>query len=160
MALGSFLGCEQSNQSLITNNKTHFPAKAKRVIFLHMAGAPSQLELFDYKPDLVQLDGKVCPDSLLEGKRFAFITGKPLMLGPQVNFKQFGESGAWVSNLLPHFSKVVDDVAFLKAVKTDEFNHAPAQLFMHTGSPRLGRPSLVPGLPMGSVVRMLICPAS
>lgn len=141
IALGSFTGCERLNHNLITDNKTHFPAKAKRVIFLHMAGAPSQLELFDYKPDLVQLDGKVCPDSLLEGKRFAFITGKPQMLGPQVNFKQFGESGAWVSDLLPHFSKVVDEVAFLKAVKTEEFNHAPAQLFMHTGSPRLGRPS-------------------
>ena len=141
MALGSFLGCESNGLSAISNKNFHFPAKAKRVIFLHMAGAPSQLELFDYKPLLQQLDGKACPDSLLEGKRFAFITGVPQMLGPQVKFQQHGQSGAWVSELLPHFSEVVDDVAFLKAVKTDEFNHAPAQLFMHTGSPRLGRPS-------------------
>ncbi len=115
--------------------------RAKRIIFLHMAGAPSQLELFDYKPLLHQLDGKPCPDSLLEGKRFAFIRGVPEMLGPQFSFAQYGDSGTWVSELLPHFTEVVDDVLFMKALYTEEFNHAPAQLFMHTGSPRLGRPS-------------------
>jgi len=115
--------------------------RAKRIIFLHMAGAPSQLDLFDYKPLLHQLDGKPCPESLLEGKRFAFITGTPEMLGPQFSFNQYGESGTWVSQLLPHFTQVVDDVQFMKAMHTEEFNHAPAQLFMHTGSPRLGRPS-------------------
>ena len=120
----------------------HFAPKAKRVIFLHMAGAPSQLELFDYKPTLARLDGERCPDSLLEGKRFAFIRGVPKMLGPQATFQQHGESGAWVSNHLPHFSSVVDDVAFLKAMHTDEFNHAPAQLLVHSGSARLGRPSM------------------
>jgi hypothetical protein len=112
------------------------------VIFLHMAGAPSQLEMFDYKPVLHKLDGQDCPDSFLAGKRFAFIKGVPKMLGPQAKFKQYGQSGAYVSENLPFFSEVVDEVCLLKAMHTDEFNHAPAQLFMHTGSPRLGRPSM------------------
>ncbi|MDE2834360.1 MAG: DUF1501 domain-containing protein [Bacteroidota bacterium] len=120
----------------------HFTPKAKRVIFLHMAGGPSPLELFDYKPDLARLDGQLCPDSLLEGKRFAFIRGVPKMLGPQATFGQYGQSGAWVSNHMPHLRRVVDRIAFLKAMKTDEFNHAPAQLLVHSGSPRLGRPSM------------------
>lgn len=120
----------------------HFAPRAKSVIYLHMAGAPSQLELFDYKPELHKLHNKPCPPSLLEGKKFAFIRGVPQMLGPQAEFKQYGESGAWVSDHLPHFSQVVDEVSFLRAVHTDQFNHGPAQLFMHTGSPRLGRPSI------------------
>src|SRR5687768_4057518 len=120
----------------------HFPARAKRVIYLHMAGAPSQLELFDYKPELQKLNNKSCPPSLLEGKRFAFIRGVPRMLGPQAVFKQRGQSGAYVSDHLPHFATVADEVSFLKAVHTDQFNHAPAQLFVHTGGPRLGRPSM------------------
>ncbi|MFB2121296.1 DUF1501 domain-containing protein [Parapedobacter sp. 2B3] len=120
----------------------HFAARAKSVIYLHMAGAPSQLELFDYKPALHKLHNQPCPQSLLEGKKFAFIRGTPNMLGPQATFRQYGESGAWVSDLLPHFSTVVDEVSFLKAVHTDQFNHGPAQLFMHTGNARLGRPSI------------------
>jgi hypothetical protein len=116
--------------------------KARSVIYLHMAGAPSQLELFDYKPDLMKLDGLDCPQSLLEGKRFAFIRGVPKMLGPQAQFKQRGQAGAWVSEHLPHFSNITDEVSFLKAVTTDQFNHAPAQLLMHTGAARLGRPSI------------------
>lgn len=120
----------------------HFAAKAKSVIYIHLAGAPSQLELFDYKPQLEKLDGKECPPSLLEGKKFAFIRGVPKMLGPKADFKQRGESGAWVSEHLPHFSKIADEVSFLKAVHTDQFNHAPAQLMMQTGSARLGRPSM------------------
>ncbi len=147
IALSSLAGCkfnskegsEIGSQLSIGNFMNALP-KAKRIIFLHMAGAPSQLELFDYKPLLHELDGKPCPQSLLEGKRFAFIKGVPDMLGPQFSFNQYGESRSWVSELLPNFSKVVDDVAFLKAVHTEEFNHAPAQLFMHTGSPRIGRP--------------------
>ncbi len=130
-----------STVNSLSKGKSHFIPKAKQVIFLHMAGAPSQLELFDYKPLLQKLHGKPCPDSLLAGKRFAFIKGVPNMLGPQFDFAQHGQTQSWVSDRLPHFTKVVDDVCFLKAVKTDEFNHAPAQLFMHTGSPRLGRPS-------------------
>jgi hypothetical protein len=119
-----------------------FPGKARAVIYLHMAGAPSQLELFDYKPELQKLDGQDCPPSLLEGKRFAFIKGVPKMMGPQATFRQFGQSGTWVSDYLPHFSTIVDDVALIKSVTTDQFNHAPAQLMMHTGGARLGRPSL------------------
>ncbi|MEK9613471.1 MAG: DUF1501 domain-containing protein [Flavobacteriaceae bacterium] len=116
--------------------------KVKNVIYLHMVGAPSQLEMFDYKPELQKLHNQPCPDSLLEGKKFAFIRGIPTMLGPQAKFNRAGESGNWVSNYLPHFKTVIDEVAFLKAVKTDQFNHGPAQLLMHTGSPRFGRPSL------------------
>ncbi len=119
-----------------------FPGKAKSVIYLHMAGAPSQLELFDYKPELMKLHGQDCPPSFLEGKRFAFIRGVPKMLGPQASFAQYGDSGTWVSENLPHFSKIVDEVSILKGVTTDQFNHAPAQLMMQTGSARLGRPSM------------------
>ncbi|MEM9834246.1 MAG: DUF1501 domain-containing protein [Bacteroidota bacterium] len=151
VALQSLVGCGDSTSGKKNtlnaidtpgSLNSHFPGKAKNVIFLHMAGAPSQLELFDYKPVLNQLDGKDCPQSLLEGKKFAFIQGVPQMLGTQATFQQHGQSGAYVSDYLPHFSKMVDEVAFLKAVHTDEFNHAPAQLFMYTGSPRLGRPSM------------------
>lgn len=120
----------------------HFPGKAKSVIFLHMAGAPSQLELFDYKPQLMKMDGMDCPQSFLEGKQFAFIRGVPKMLAPQATFKQRGQSGAWISDHLPHFSTIADEVSFLKAMTTDQFNHAPAQLLVHTGAPRLGRPSI------------------
>ncbi|MDP4854241.1 MAG: DUF1501 domain-containing protein, partial [Saprospiraceae bacterium] len=120
----------------------HLPGKAKSVIYLHMAGAPSQLELFDYKPELKKLDGQLCPESLLKGKKFAFIRGVPKMLGTIGEFKQRGQSGAWVSHYLPHLAGVADELSFLKAVHTDQFNHAPAQLLMQTGSARLGRPSL------------------
>lgn len=107
-----------------------------------MAGAPSQLELFDYKPALAKLDGQDCPQSFLEGKKFAFIRGVPKMLASQAVFKQHGQSGAFISNYLPHLSTIADDLSFLKAVTTDQFNHAPAQLLMQTGSARLGRPSM------------------
>ena len=116
--------------------------RVKSVIYLHMAGSPSQLEMFDYKPELAKLHNQECPPSLLEGKKFAFIRGNPKLLGPQAQFERVGESGNWISDNLPHFKKVADEVAFLKAVHTDQFNHGPAQLFMHTGSPRLGRPSI------------------
>jgi hypothetical protein len=154
LALGSLLpGCHSStggNGNPIVFDPAHplaarlpmFPAKAKRVIYLHMAGAPSQLELFDYKPALARLDGQDCPQSLLAGKRFAFIRGVPKMLGPQAKFAQHGQSGAWVSEHMPHLSTIVDELCFLKAASTDQFNHAPAQLLVQTGSPRLGRPSM------------------
>ena len=124
VALGSLMGCaSHSTETIPQAGLPHRVPRAKRIIFLHMAGAPSQLELFDYKPTLHSLDGQDCPPSLLAGKRFAFIVGVPRMLGPQASFRQYGASGAWVSDLLPHFTQVVDDVAFLKAVYTDEFNH-------------------------------------
>ena len=118
------------------------PGKAKRVIYLHMAGAPSQHELFDYKPELKKLNGQPCPQEYLEGKQFAFIQGTPRMLGPLYDFKQHGQSGAWVSELLPHFSTMVDDVCFVKSMYTDQFNHGPAQLLVHTGSQNPGAPSI------------------
>ena len=155
MALGSLIGgCDWlGSKDTVSGNQfdpahpllprtPHFPARAKSVIYLHMAGAPSQLELFDYKPELLKLNGEDCPASLLEGKKFAFIRGVPKLLGPQAKFSQNGNSGLWLSDNLPHFAKVIDDVTILKAVHTDQFNHAPAQLMMHTGSARLGRPSM------------------
>lgn len=155
MALGSFLqGCNWLGSKKPTPATTfnvndplgprapHFMAKARSVIYLHMAGAPSQLELFDYKPALQKMDGQDCPQSFIEGKKFAFIRGVPKLLGPQAKFAQYGESGLWLSEHLPHFQNVVDEVSILKAVTTDQFNHAPAQLLMHTGSARLGRPSM------------------
>ncbi|MEO8712122.1 MAG: DUF1501 domain-containing protein, partial [Parafilimonas sp.] len=152
LALGSLLqACNSSTGGYnIAYDPAHplapklpmFPARAKNVIYLHMAGAPSQLELFDYKPELMKLDGQLCPPSLVEGKRFAFIRGIPKMLGPQAKFAQYGQSGAWVSDHMPHLASIVDELSFLKACTTDQFNHAPAQLLVHTGGPRLGRPSI------------------
>ena len=152
LALGNLMGsCQTSNsqsenlfdsQNPLSGRTPHFVPKAKSVIYLHMAGAPSQLELFDFKPELAKLDDQLCPPSLLEGKRFAFIRGVPKMLGPQAIFKQHGESGIWMSNYLPHLSSVVDEITLLKGVHTDQFNHAPAQLMMQTGSAQLGRPSM------------------
>ena len=120
----------------------HFPARAKRVIYFHMAGAPSQLDLFDYKPKLIELNAQPCPDSLLKNERFAFIKGVPKMLGTPHKFSRHGKSGAELSELLPHLATVADDIAIVKSMHTDQFNHAPAQLFVHTGSPRLGRPGM------------------
>ncbi len=112
--------------------------RARRVIYLHMAGSPSQLELFDYKPELKRLDGQDCPASLIAGKNFAFIQGVPKMLGSQYPFQQHGQSGQWVSDRLPLFGSVVDDVCFIKSMYTDQFNHGPAQLLMHTGTQNPG----------------------
>jgi hypothetical protein len=119
-----------------------FAPKAKRVIFLHMAGAPSQMELFDYKPMLAKYDGKDCPAEYLEGQRFAFIQGVPRLLGPQFDFKQHGQSGAWISDRLPSLHAHADKLCFIKSMQTDQFNHAPAKLLMHTGNQNLGYPSM------------------
>jgi hypothetical protein len=119
-----------------------FSARAKRIIYLHMAGAPSQLELFDYKPDLNKLSGQDCPASFLAGKRFAFITGVPKLLGAQYPFHQAGASGQWLSDRLPNLEKHVDDLCIIRSMRTDQFNHAPAQLLVQTGNSRLGYPSL------------------
>lgn len=120
----------------------HFPARAKRVIFLHMAGAPSQLDLFDYKPELFKLDGKDCPKEFIEGHRFAFLTGIPSMLAPRHAFKPVGKSGRMVAEILPHFGEIVDEICMIKSMHTDQFNHAPAQLLMHTGNPIQGHASI------------------
>ncbi len=125
-----------------TLGKPHFAPKAKNVIFLFMAGAPSQLDLFDYKPTLKKFDGDLCPEDLIKGERFAFVRGRPRLLGSPFKFEKVGKSGQWVSELLPHFKTIADDVAVLRGVETSQFNHAPAQLFMNTGFQIAGRPSM------------------
>src|SRR5215472_8655689 len=116
-------------------------AKAKRVIFLFMAGAPSHLELFDYKPQLVKFDGTLPPPDLLKGYRAAFINPNSKLLGPRFKFAKHGQCGAELSELLPHLATVVDDIAIVRSMVTDAFNHAPAQILMNTGSQQFGRPS-------------------
>src|SRR5204862_4803353 len=129
----------------------HFPAKVKSVIYLFMAGGPSQLEMFEHKPKLQEFDGKPIPDSLVAGKRFAFMDAfakEPLkVLGSKREFKRYGQSGAWVSSLLPNISTITDDLAFVSGISTDNFNHGPAKCFVNTGSTRVGRPSMGSGIP-------------
>ena len=119
----------------------HFAPKAKRVIYLFMAGAPSHLDLFDYKPELAKWNGKLPPDDLLKGYRAAFINPSSKLLGPKFKFSRYGKSGAELSELLPKLGEVVDDIAIVKSMHTDAFNHAPAQIFMNTGAQQFGRPS-------------------
>jgi uncharacterized protein (DUF1501 family) len=121
---------------------THHRPRAKSVIFLHMVGAPSQLELFDYKPMLAKYDGEPCPKELIEGKRFAFLRGHPSLLGPRFKFAQHGQSGVELSELLPHLATVADEIAVVKTLHTEQINHGPAQLMFQTGFGRFGRPSI------------------
>ena len=122
----------------------HHPPRAKRVIYLFMAGGPSQLELFDHKPELSRRDGQPIPESFVAGKRFAFMDSSHRvdLLAPKRSFRQVGGSGAWISDLLPHTAGIVDRLAIVRSCSTDLFNHAPAKLFMNTGTGRFGRPSL------------------
>ena len=120
----------------------HFPPRARNVIYLHMIGAPSQLDLFEPKPALIRFDGQPCPPALTRGKRFAFIGGSLTLAGSQFRFARHGQSGQEMSELLPHLATVADDIAIIKGLHTDEINHGPAQMFLHTGSGRGGRPSL------------------
>ncbi|HAM73609.1 MAG TPA: DUF1501 domain-containing protein [Verrucomicrobiales bacterium] len=122
--------------------KPHFPGRAKRVIHLFMAGAPSQLELFDYKPELAKLEGRPLPPSVIGGQRYAFIRPDAAVLGPRFKFARHGQSGAELSEMLPHLAKVADDICLIRSVRTDQFNHAPAQLFFNSGFSQPGRPSL------------------
>jgi hypothetical protein len=126
----------------LSPRQPHFAAKAKRIIYLEMAGAPPQQELFDYKPRLVELNMQPCPDELLKNQRFAFIKGHPKLLGSPYKFQQHGQSGQWVSDLLPNISKIVDEIAVIRSMNTDQFNHAPADLMLFTGSPRFGSASM------------------
>ncbi|MBS0210163.1 MAG: DUF1501 domain-containing protein [Planctomycetes bacterium] len=121
---------------------THFPAKAKNVIFLFMAGGPSQLELFDEKPKLRELDGQVIPPSYTKNKRFAFIKGDAKLLGSRRKFARHGQSGTLLSELLPHLATVVDEISVVRGMTTDVFNHGPAKLFVNTGTSRFGLPSM------------------
>ncbi|MEE2642154.1 MAG: DUF1501 domain-containing protein [Planctomycetota bacterium] len=151
IALGSLLaagngrtaaGSEDANASPFAPRPTDFPATAKRVIYLFMAGAPSQLELFDFKPKLRQLEGQPLPPSVIKGQRYAFIQPNAAVLGPRFRFSQQGQSGQQISEVLPHLGKVVDDVTLIRSMHTDHFNHSPAQLFLNTGSGVPGRPSM------------------
>src|SRR5579863_2258019 len=122
--------------------KPQFAPKAKRVIFLFMAGAPSHLELFDYKPQLTKFNGTLPPADLLKGYRTAFINPNSKLFGPRFKFSKCGETGAEVSELLPHFAGIVDDVAIVKSLATDAFNHAPGQILLNSGSMNFGRPGM------------------
>ena len=134
-------GATLPNNNPLAPKQPHFKPKAKRVIYLFMAGAPSHLELFDNKPQLAKFDGTLPPPELLKGYRAAFINPNSKLLGPKFKFAKYGQSGAELSELLPHLAKVVDDIAIVKSMSTDAFNHAPGQLLMNTGSMIFGRPS-------------------
>ncbi len=149
IALGELLGSParaaaggSSNANPLAIDVPHFAPKAKRVIYLHMAGSPPQHELFDYKPKLVELNMQPCPDEYMENQRFPFIKGHPKLLGTPYKFRQHGQSGTLVSELLPRLSQKVDDIAVVKSMYTDQFNHAPAQLLLYTGAPRFGGASM------------------
>ena len=136
-------GAESSGDTSPTSVKPgHFAARAKRVIYLFMAGAPSQLELFDHKPRLAELEGKPIPPSVIQGQRYAFIQPDAAVLGPRFTFSRHGEAGTELSEALPHLAKVADEISVVRSVHTDLFNHAPAQLFVNTGSGIPGRPSM------------------
>jgi hypothetical protein len=144
IALADLLGGQalaQQPGDPLTPRKPHFAPRAKRVIFLFMAGAPSQLELFDNKPELARLDGKLPPASLIEGYRAAFINPGSKFLGPRFKFARHGRCGAEISELLPHTAAMADDIAIVRSMVTDAFNHAPAQAMMNTGAQQFGRPS-------------------
>ncbi len=120
----------------------HFQPRARRVIYLHLTGSPPHLDLYDYKPQLVKLDDQDCPESFLAGKRFAFTSGTPKLLGTRRTFTQCGEGGMWLSDAIPHLHSVADEICLINSMTTDQFNHAPAELLLLTGSPQSGRPSL------------------
>jgi hypothetical protein len=137
---GGLAAAEPENPLAV--KKPHFAPKAKRVIHLFMAGAPSQLDLFDFKPALTRLEGQPIPPSVIMGQRYAFIRPDAAVLGPRFKFAQHGKCGASLSEMLPHLASVVDDICIIKSMHTDQFNHAPAQIFLNTGFSQPGRPSL------------------
>jgi len=145
IALASLLNestqAENTPESPLAARKPPLKVRAKRVIYLHMIGAPSQLDLFEEKPELARRDGQECPESLLEGRRFAFIGGKMTLAGSSFKFARHGESGQTMSEVLPHLAGVADDIAIVHSLHTEEINHAPAQMFLHSGFGRGGRPS-------------------
>ena len=120
----------------------HFEPKAKRVIYLHLTGSPPNLDCYDYKPELVRRTGEDCPQSFLEGRTFAFTSGVPKLLGTPRKFRQYGEGGTWLSDAVPNLHRVANELCFVHSMTTDQFNHAPAELLVYTGSARSGRPSL------------------
>ena len=119
----------------------HFAPKAKRVIYLHLTGSPPHLDMWDHKPELVKRDGQECPDEYIKGKKFAFTSGTPKLMGSPRTFKQYGKNGLWMSDAIPHLHGVADDLCVINSMTTDHFNHAPAELFVHTGFQQPGRPT-------------------
>lgn len=146
IALGSLLSGEGSaarrSGDPLSTREPHFAAQAKRVIYLHMTGSPPNLDLFDYKPELVKRDAQDCPDQFLAGREFAFTTGVPKLMGSPRKWTRAGESGMWMSDAIPHFHEIADEMCVVHSMHTDQFNHAPAELLVYTGSPRSGRPSM------------------
>jgi hypothetical protein len=126
----------------LSPQRPHFPGRAKNVIFLFMGGGPSHLELLDHKPALTKFDGTLPPPELIKNYRAAFINPSSKLLGPKFRFAKHGESGAELSELLPNMARVADDIAIVKSMVTDAFNHAPAQIFMSTGTQQFGKPSI------------------
>jgi hypothetical protein len=139
---GQTLSTDLASTNPLTPRAMHFAPRAKNIIFLFMAGGPSQMDLFDPKPKLNELDGQPAPPEMIKGERFAFITGKPRLLGSPYTFQRYGQSRAALSNLLPHLSTIVDDVAFVRSLHTNEFNHGPGQIYMNTGHSLPGMPSM------------------
>ena len=119
----------------------HFAPKAKRVIYLHLTGSPPHLDMWDHKPELVKRDGQECPDEYIKGKKFAFTSGTPKLMGSPRTFKQYGKNGLWMSDAIPYLHGVADDLCIINSMTTDHFNHAPAELFVHTGFQQPGRPT-------------------
>src|SRR3954465_7619781 len=144
IALNQFAGAAtaQGASSIGQPMRPHHPPRAKNVIYLFMAGAPSHLDLFDYKPQLAKFNGTNPPPELIKDYRAAFINPQSKFLGPKFKFAKYGNSGAELSEMVPHLAKIADDVCFVKSMHTDAFNHAPGQIFMNTGSQQFGRPSL------------------
>jgi hypothetical protein len=131
-----------SRTEALAPSEPHFRPRARRVIYLHMTGSPPNLDLFDWKPELVKRSGQDCPEEFLKGKRFAFTSGVPKLLGTPRTFAPRGESGQWMSDALPRLHEVADEMCIVHSMNTDQFNHAPAELLVYTGSPRPGRPSM------------------
>lgn len=132
----------EADRNPLATKRPHFAARAKNIIYMHMVGAPSQLELFDYKPVLQRFNGELVPQQYIEGQRFAFLRGHPRLLGTRVQFRRHGRGGLELSENLPHLARVADEISVIKTLRTEEFNHGPAQLFMQTGFGRFGRPSM------------------
>jgi hypothetical protein len=141
-ALGAAPAPGTSPVNPLAPRPSHYSAKVKRVIYLHMSGGPPHLDLFDYKPELVKRDGQPAPDDFIKGRRFAFTTGTPLLMGTPRQFAQHGRSGMWMSDAIPNFHGLADELCLIKSMHTDQFNHTPAELLLFTGSPRGGRPSM------------------
>ena len=131
-----------SNNENVSFLNPHFVPKAKNVIYIHLVGGPSHLELFDHKPELIKRDGQKCPDHMFKGKQLAFIRDHPTLLGTRFKYNKYGQGGLALSEHLPLMGKMADHLAIVKTVRTEQFNHAPAQLFLHTGFERFGRPGL------------------